>query len=143
MNTIKSIAFYLLLGAGIVGLSSWLKSDFLSSFLVDDLLTILITLLAINTATSGLLISNLRELSPETNEYFQSTYDEIKFSLIEQLALIGFTVLFVILRESIVLQEALKYHLFIWDTLLTACFIFGLDILRDTGVAIFNLLKVK
>ena len=143
MNYVKNIFAYLGAAFIITLVSSQLQSSFLSKFLYDNIITLLITLLAINTATSSLIISKLQEIAKELKRDFNLTYRELKNSLIEQIILIGAATVLLILKDSKWLLNNFSHHNLIFDSLLTAVFIYAMDILRDTGKAIFDIIKFK
>lgn len=138
MATFKNIVFFIFLSLVANIAAKYLQSDFIGKFLRENLVLIVITLLAINTATCGLLITNIKESAGDRLQHFQDTFDEIKFSLMEQIYLIVFSVIVLVLDSSIVLKSIVPYHDLVFDTLLGAAFIYSIDILRDTGVSIFK-----
>jgi len=141
MRIIKNISFYLGLSLLANSISILLESNFLADFLRKDLMIILITLLAINTATSGLLISSIKELAKTDIDRFQKSVREIKVSIVEQISLIIFSTVALILQDSAILQSLIPYHNLIFSSLLCAAFIYSIEILWDTGMAIFMILK--
>lgn len=143
MNYIKNIFFYLGVGFILVIASHLLKSSFLSEFLHDNIIVLLITLLAINTATSSLIISKLQDMATKYKTSFKLTYKELKISLFEQIIQIGLAIIFLVLSDSEVIKLNFQYHNFLFDILLTAVFVYSIDILRDTGKAIFEIIKVN
>lgn len=68
MQKIKTAVFYLCIGAILIFGSHALESTFLPEFLMKDLLTILIALLAINIATLGIVFSKLEEIAISVEE---------------------------------------------------------------------------
>lgn len=121
--------------------SYYLESSFLLNFLNSNLIIILLTLLAINTATTGLLSIKMAELETKFNDLdFKNVYNEMKFSLKEQIVLIIISLLVLIVNDSKLF--AFQFKSFIIGTFLTSIFVYALDILRDTGVSVFDLLKL-
>ena len=141
MNYIKSISLLIVLSAIIVGLSKLLDSNFILDFLDDDLISILITVFAINTATNSLLIADLANIAKSTDLKFKQSYEQIKFSIYEQLILIVLGFLLLMIRGSQINFES--EILFILDTLLVCVFAFSIDILRDTAMAVFKLIEFR
>ena len=120
-------------------ISYYLESNFLLDFLSSNLIIILLTLLAINTATTGLLSIKMAELETKFSDLdFKKTYSEMKLSLKEQIVLIVLSLLVLIVNDSKLIEFQFKN--FIIGTFLTCIFIYALDILRDTGISVFNLL---
>lgn len=142
IDIIKNIFTFLGISLILNGLANYLKSDFIGPFLCNNIINILTTLLAINIATCSLIITKLKEISDtESSSNFTNTYNEIKKSLLEQVILIALAFVLSILNSSIVLKSFNYPHTFIFDSLLTAIFIYALYILWDTGKAIFLMVK--
>ncbi|WP_395062771.1 hypothetical protein [Flavobacterium sp.] len=142
MNTIKNISFFLMMSVVLNVLSKYLESNFLLDFLCANLIIILLTLLAINTATTGLLSIKMAELTTKFKELnFDATYKEMKFSLKEQIFLICLSIIILIINGSKILL--FEYKDLIVCTLLTTVFLYAIDILRDTGVSVFDLLELS
>lgn len=141
MNLLKNISFFILLSTILNGLSIYLESKFLIKFLSSNLIIVLLTLLAINTATTGLLSIKMAELQTRFKELdFKPTYKEMKFALKEQVVLIVISIIILIINGSKLIT--FNYKEFIIGSLLTTVFIYAIDILRDTGVAVFDLLEL-
>ena len=142
MTLVRNIFTFVGFAAIINGLAFYLKSDFIGPFLKDNLVNIITTLLAINIATCSLIIAKLKDISDhDGNVDFKKTYNEIKSSLFEQVVLIIVVFVLSVLASSSVLK-GLKYpHQFVFDTLLTAAFIYALFILWDTGKSIFLIIS--
>lgn len=144
MNLLKNISFYILIAFLLNILSVWIESPFLSKFLHDNVVNILIYLLAINTATTGIVLTKLTELSELNNNFdFSESYKELKAALWEQIILIGISLLVLILKDSAIIKAKFEYHDLVFDTVITAIFINSLDSLRDTSKAIFLIIKKK
>lgn len=141
MTIIKNIIFYLFISLVLNLLSKFVDSHFFAEFLKENLVLLVVTLLAINTATCGLVIANIREIAKGKEEYFRKTFNEIKKSIVEQIFLIGISVLLLILADSSIIKNELSQHDLIFNTLLGAVFVYSMDILYDTGMAIFKMLE--
>lgn len=142
MKYLKNICFYIVLALVLNIISVSIKSDFLERFLFNNIVVILITLMAINTATTSLIISKLEDISEKKKIDFKKTYNEMKLSLVEQIVLIIVAIILSMLNDSKVIKN-LNYHQFVFNTLMTFIFIFAIDILRDTGIAIFKITEIK
>lgn len=141
---IKNIALYLVIAFVLSFSSDKLESPFLQTFLSANLINILITLLAINTATVSILLSKLNEISKSNNDFdFDDNYKELKKSLIEQICLIIFAVIIGILSTSKIIQNHLSNCQLVMDTANIFVFVYSIDILRDTGIAIFSITKFE
>ncbi|MBK9284744.1 MAG: hypothetical protein IPM51_10565 [Sphingobacteriaceae bacterium] len=138
MEYIKNIFAFLFLALLISLGLHWIESNFIAEFLKSNLIIILLTLLAINTATVSILLSKLKEISEKHKDFnFEESYGSLKSSLTEQIVLICFGFIVLILADSKIIQAKLPYQEIIFNTLNTAIFIYSVDILRDTGKAIF------
>jgi NADH:ubiquinone oxidoreductase subunit 2 (subunit N) len=98
--------------------------------------------LAINTASTGIVLTKLKEISERHNDFdFSEIFIELKLALVEQIILIGLSIIVLIFNDSNLIKANLSQHEFIFNTLITAIFINALDTLRDTGKAIFLIIK--
>jgi hypothetical protein len=137
-NTVKTILASFGISIILIGFENLLESSFFSNFLKDNLVSLLLTLLAINTATSAVISAKLEEISERTGADFVDVIKEIKKSLIEQIILISLSVIFLIILES---KFTVNYVLIIIvNIILSTILVYAIDILRDTGVTIFNIL---
>ena len=137
MDYLKNIFAFLAIAFVLNILSNSIESSFFSSFLNENVIIILVTLLAINTATSGLIISKLHELAEKNGANFNNSYNSLKNSLKEQIIIIIICSISLILRNSKLLETQIPFHFMIFDTIILATFIYSLDILYDTGKSIF------
>jgi hypothetical protein len=143
VNYIKNIIVYLFIVVAIAALSEILNSSALTTFYATNLVMLLITLLAINTATSSIVLTKLKDIGDAKGFDFSESFDEIKLSIWEQVALIAFSIILSVLNDSKVIQDCLKYHHFIFLSLNTTIFVFAIDILRSTASSIFVIIKHK
>lgn len=141
MNAWKTglkIFFYLILAIGINWLCTLLKSDYLAKFLQDKIVELQITLLAINVATAGIIVSKLEEISRIFKADLSLTILEVKRSIIYQIWLISISVVLLILFKSELMKACFPgLYPNYFNSLFIAIFICAIDILRDTGLAIF------
>ena len=143
MKTFGKISAYFFASI-ILNISSYfLKSTFLSNFLCSNIITIIITLLAINTITSSFVISKLKEIEDEYKHNFNVAYEEIKTALNYQIVLVVLAVCSLIIRDGKYIQSLANNEFILLgiDVFLTMIFICSLDILRDTGSAMFEIIK--
>jgi hypothetical protein len=141
VSRIKQIVFYLAVAIVINWLAVMLQSVEFAKYLRENILVLLITLLAINTATISVVVAKLHEISIIENFPFERTIKEVKISLIEQVVLIAISGLLLILYNSPIIRGKLTYHDSIFNTLFIAIFVYAIDILRDTGIAVFEIIK--
>lgn len=141
MNLLKKISFkqisvYILISLFCVFLTKILKSDFIFQYLRDNIITLLVTLLAINTATLGLIASKIQDLiSQYKGISFKETIDEMKLSLLEQIILIIISFLTLVIQDSPIIN--FEYKETICNIILTFVLVYSISILWDTGNAVF------
>lgn len=111
-----------------------LSTDYLNSYLAQNLITILIALLAINSATLGIVLTKIRDLVERHGnaECFNSTKEHMILSIKEQIALIIFAITFltIVSSEVIASYENLKM---LFDAIVVAIFSYALFVLYDTA----------
>ena len=141
MNNIYKIVTFASISIFFAFLAFKLQSSFADKF-AENILALLTTLFAINIASSTLIAGKLREIQEQTGHPFTRTKQNLKRSFYEQIVFIGLAFIFGILRESKILQTTLNP-----DTLKVICnsvlfftFIYYLDIIRDIGKSLFDLL---
>ena len=141
MRIVKNISFFIILGFIVVLISIWIKSDFLFSYLQNSIIGLLLTLLAINTATLGLIASKMQDmLEKHVGLSFEKTIKEMKFSLIEQIVLIAVSITsLMLLGSSIIIFE---YKEILVNSLLTSVLLYAIHILWDTGKAVFVIIDL-
>ena len=138
MNSLRKIAIYFAIAVSINWLAGILKSTYPAKFLEDKIVELLITLMAINTATAGIIVSKIDDISKRYNIDFTKSVKEIKKSILMQIWLVGISALILVLFNSSVIEKTLpEYYKSFCDTALLTIFIAAIDILRDTGLAIF------
>lgn len=142
MKLIGRVSFYIVLSLLLSYLSFKLKSDFLSSFYENDLVSILITLLAIIIATFSLIITKLQEISSKKPTVFTKTYNELRKTIKVQIFLIAFAIVFLIIKNSSIIHNGWAFSSEVVDFFNTIIFICALDILRDVGCAIFDIIMI-
>lgn len=80
------------------------QSQYLNDFLKANLITLLIALLAINSATMGIVLTKIRELIDKKgvgSESFSATKSEMLLSIKEQVGLIALSVILLTLNDSV------------------------------------------
>ena len=141
MKIIKNITFFLVLGIALNFLCTMLKNNYLINFLDADIILIFIPLLAINLTTSSFIIGKLSDLTEKYGSDFSHVYKELKIALFEQIALIAVATLCLILKNSCYFLSLGPNYLFAINSVLLGAFIYYLDILRDTGISIFQIFE--
>lgn len=132
---------FIVIGAVINGASVLLKSNFLCSFLNQNLILLLVALLAINTTTMGVVLTKMREIAdknPTAN--FAITRAAMNQPTIEHLVLIGLSVIMQVAKDSPIICNGFPYAVFILDSFLIAIFIFSIQIVYDTAQSVYVIL---
>ena len=128
--------FIMSIGIGFLAqiLQSSLETNYLNNFLSQNLITILIALLAINSATLGIVLTKIRDLVERHGnaQCFNSTKKQMILSIKEQIVLIVFAVIFLTVVSSRLISghENLKM---LFDTTVIAIFAYALFVLYDTA----------
>lgn len=140
MNILKNISFYLIIGGALTLFGKYIESEFLFQYLSEHIIGLLLTLLAINTATSGLLASKIQDITVANKEMdFSDTIKQMKTSLLEQIILIIVSVLVLMLVDSQIVVIAHKNDF--GSVIICAVFVFAVDILWDTGKSVFVVIE--
>lgn len=125
------------LGAGflLTLLQQWAGTNFFTSFLKEDLLTILIAVLAINAGTMGTILTKIRDLI-DGRKADSSCFAESKKALLcaikEQIALIIVATLALLFRDCEQIKKVQNLQLLI-DAVLAGTFVYSLTVLYDTA----------
>lgn len=115
-------------------LQSSLKTDYLNNFLSENLITILIALLAINSATLGIVLTKIRDLVEKHGnaQCFNTTKQQMILSIKEQVALIIFAVTFLTIVSSPIMASDSNLKM-LFDATVVAVFTYALFVLYDTA----------
>jgi len=118
-----------------------LESSFADKF-SENIIALLTTLFAINIASSTLIAGKLREIQEKTGHPFTNTKRNLKKSFYEQIIFIAIAFVFGLLRESSLLKQTINPDTLeiICNSVLFFTFIYYLDIIRDIGKSLFDLL---
>lgn len=118
----------------------YLQTDFFTAFLRDQLITIIITVLAINAATLSITLGKVRELIDQHGGDFSVTRRACMHSLIEQFVLILLACIFLTAYSSPVATAPLPWLKSAFAVGFTACFFQELWVLFDTTKSVFVVL---
>ena len=134
INVFKTALISLALGFITEIVNSWLGTPFLHKFFEDNLITILVALLAINAATMGIVLTKIRELIDKTGgaKFFTNTKRNMLLSVKEQIVLIGMSTITLSIKGAPVVSQTPNLPLLL-NSLLAAIFIYALIILYDTA----------
>lgn len=141
MERVKYICCYLVLAIIVNLVAIGLDSSFLGIFLQQNLISILINLLAINIATCTILITKVKDLKDLHGADFSESFKELRVSVIEQIALIGSAFLVLIIGGSAKLNYSFCGYSLVIDILLTTIFVYAIAILWDIGKAVFIIIE--
>jgi len=114
------------------------QSHYLNDFLKGNLITLLVALLAINSATMGIVLTKVRDLIDKKGEgadCFASTKKEMLLSIKEQLALIVLSVLLLTVGGSELVTKDINMSSGYW-VLVTGIFVYAMIILYDTAKSV-------
>jgi len=118
-----------------------IESNFLIPFLKGNLVTIILSLLAINAATLSIVLTKLRELldASSVEGAFSGTRKAMLWSVYEQIFLVFISVALLIVLDSkwILSKPNVLDGL---SVLLIGCFVFSIIILLDTAKSVFVIL---
>lgn len=141
----NNIIFNILLsiGAGylLTELQSFLGTSYLTSFLKQNLITLLVALIAINSATLSIVLTKVRELLDKSGQQgaFTNTKKQMILSVNEQVVLIVVAMLLLIVQDSDFIKSHVEYVTFL-NVLIIGCFVYALRILHDTAKSVFVIL---
>ena len=141
MNNIYKIIAFISISAFFAFIAMKLESDFAEKF-SENILALLTTLFAINIASSTLIAGKLRDIQEKTGHQFGKTKSSLKKSFYEQIILIGMAFIIGLIRESKYFQTVFDCENFkmICNSFLFFTFISYLEIIRDIGKSLFDLL---
>lgn len=121
---------------------SWLGTSTISDFLIGNLITILVALLAINSATLSIVLTKIREIIDKSNlpnKAFSNSKSQMMLSIKEQIVLIFITVILMTLHNAnFIIVYKLSMYL---NSILIGVFIFSIMILYDTAKSVFIILE--
>lgn len=145
MNIFRSYladaVIFLVISMVIHAVSLWLDSSFIEEFLDQNLITLLLALLAINTTTISVIMTKLREISDASGVSFSSSIHSMRMSVTEQVVLLAIAVLVLVLKNSTVITTRFTFAEFIANVLLIAIILRAVQILYDTANGVFVIAK--
>lgn len=136
MKYIKNISFFLVTSLIVVLISQAIESTSVFKYLQENIIGLLLTLLAINIASSGLIAAKIQDILVEFPKFdFSESLKEMKISLLEQVILLGVSIITLIVSDSLMITYVHKE--LIGNTILFSILIYAINILWDTGQAVF------
>jgi hypothetical protein len=140
ISILKNISFYLVISYLTCLGAYYVNSSSLFTYLRENIIGLLLTLLAINTATLGLIASKMQDLLKDFPTFsFRDSISQMKLSLLEQIILIVSSVIIIIVHGSKMILFPHKY--FTMDVLLVTIMVYSIAILWDTGKAVFVVIE--
>ncbi len=137
---------FLALGVGfMVELCSiWLSCKYLPTFFDANLITILVALLAINTATMGIVLTKIRDLSDrsDSENMFLKTRAQMLLSIKEQISLVIIAMILLSIKSSPIFSAIQNMPLLL-NSLITAVFVYSLFVLYDTAKGVLIIIDFK
>lgn len=120
----------------------WLGTSYLNDYLSANLLTVLIALLAINSTTTGIVLTKIRELVEARggSSAFEPTKAQMLLAVREQIFLVGFSVVFLMVASSPLLTTNFELKLLI-DSLVVGIFVYALHVLYDTAISVLIIIS--
>jgi hypothetical protein len=116
------------------------QSEFIFVFLKSNITNLQVALLAVNTATLGIVLTKIREIIDKTGQRaaFDSTRGEMLLSIKEQVSLIAASLIILALEAAKSLPMTVPSEMF--QAALLASFIYSIFILYDTAKSVFVIL---
>jgi hypothetical protein len=145
ISYLKDISLFLIIAIIVNLISNLMGTDFLLNYLKGNLINIQLTLMAINTATCGLIVSKLQEIKERHKEVnVKPITKSLLDSLKEQIILIVLGAIFALIIDSKFTAQFIysEYINFSLHTLLMAVFVNSVQILWDTGKSIFVIIDI-
>lgn len=137
---LKDISLILVISTIVVASCRYLETNFLFTYLTNNLISLLLTLLAINTATLGLIASKMQDIVADKPQFnFSKTIKEMKLSLLEQIILITVTIITLILQDSKIVIA--NHKDLVSNIILVGVLIYSINILWDTGKSVFVVIE--
>lgn len=123
---------------------SAIKSEYLLGFLEGNLINLLIALMAINTATMGIVLTKIRELldKQDNQSAFDSTKASMLLSIKEQISLIVLSAVVLSVKKSTLFSGA-DWAAPTYSTLLYTIFAFSMFNLYDTSKSVLIIIDFK
>jgi hypothetical protein len=141
MNTLGYIFIWLVGGVIMQNICDLLQTRYWETFYENNLILLLVSLMAINITTISVIMTKLKEISESAPTNFNKTKNAMRESINEQVSLIIASVLLLMLKKSQIC--ILTPYAFWWNSGLHAIFIGAVHILWDTAKGVFSLLEFE
>lgn len=122
----------------------WLETSYFNDFLKSNLINLLVALLAINTASMGIVLTKIRDLVDRhgNQDAFKNTRKQMLLSVKEQLCLIVLSVVLLTISDSMHAIEIENLDLFI-KTTVSAIFVYSMVVLYDTAISVLVIIDFQ
>lgn len=122
----------------------WLETSYFNDFLKSNLINLLVALLAINTASMGIVLTKIRDLVDRhgNQDTFKNTRKQMLLSVKEQLCLIVLSVVLLTISDSMHAIEIENLDLFI-KTTVSAIFVYSMVVLYDTAISVLVIIDFQ
>jgi hypothetical protein len=141
---IKSSLMAIGIGFIVDQIQSHLQSTYLNEFLFTNLINLQIALLAVNSATIGIVLTKIRDLVEKhgNGDCFLNTKRQMLLSIKEQFSLIILAItIFTLAKSKIIPNFDNKDHLF--NSIIIAIFAYSLTVLFDTAKSVIIIIDFK
>lgn len=138
---IKNTCVFIVLGILMTSFCSLIESEFLATFLHQNIISLTITLIAITSAVRAIILSKLTEIKISNKQIdFSETFKELKISIYEQVAMIVISILTISIGDSKLLIANPNIPIwFIVNSILTTVLFYSIYILYDTAIAVIDI----
>ncbi len=134
------------LGAGFLAqvIQNWLDSQYFTIFLQGNLINLLVALLAVNSATMGIVLTKIRDLVEKHGQAdaFARTRSQMLLAVREQIVLIALAILTLTLSQSAHLNTIPNVELF-FGSCACGLFVYAMTILYDTARSVLIIIDFK
>ena len=139
-DLLKQICVDIVLAGMAVFFSSVLHSEFLTKFLDQNLIVLLLALTAINGSTVGIIVGKMSDImSRNQGIKFDKTRAALKAANSEQLVVVIIAVFIQILRNSTAFSALIPRQALVLEIVLTACLVHSIQIVFDILNSVFIL----
>jgi hypothetical protein len=143
-HLLKEVFVAIVFGYVLIKIQAFFNSQYIIIFLKQNLILLLVALLAINCTTLGVVLTKIRELIDKTKgvEGFVKTRKAMLQSIHEQIALVIVSLVLLVIQDSIWILGHCQL-LYVAEILIMSCFVYALLVLYDTACSVFVLLDYK
>lgn len=116
----------------------FLGSAYMDTFIKNSLINLLVALLAVNSATMGIVLTKIRDLIDRKGNgsgAFENTKRQMLLAVREQIALIIVGLLVLVLADSKYVLAGSSVHTFL-QTVLCGVFVYAIIVLYDTAKSV-------